>query len=189
MAEGCTPCSCASSRATAPPLRRRRISSTWLSVNFALVLSDPARFTARPLAFISAELSAGVPRNKCAGLQQRRLSHLWQTDIPSGISPNANSHDKRCGYNCRQFTVNCPYPSNRMLNCHGQQPSSPALLSMCRLTSSTVLRGRPIIRFFSLTLHGFSQSRAASEPAPNQAGRSVAATDTRWTLPTPRYRP
>jgi hypothetical protein len=42
-----------------------------------------------PLATISAELSAWVPRNKWAGLQQAGVSHLWHTHSGPGCLPVA----------------------------------------------------------------------------------------------------
>ena len=58
----------------------------------------PRQGSSRPrfLACMSLLLSAGVPRNRWDSRTQAGLSHLWQTSIPSGISPLSNSQARRC---------------------------------------------------------------------------------------------
>lgn len=61
----------------------------------AAVIFAPAEKFARPLATLSALLSATVPRNKWSGRTQIGLSQRWQTNIPPGMGPLWISQDKR----------------------------------------------------------------------------------------------
>lgn len=65
----------------------------------------------RPFRIESCTLSAGVPRNRCAGFMQRPLSQRWQTSRPSGIGPMNNSYANRPAWVCDpslRETIRCP---------------------------------------------------------------------------------
>src|SRR5690242_6955142 len=99
IVEWLTPNSAARIVTVSPEQRRLRIEQTsWLE-SFADQCASPIRDLAgcdspdgnvpllRPLAALSRLLSAGDPRNKCAGFTQPGLSHRWQITFPSGICP------------------------------------------------------------------------------------------------------
>jgi hypothetical protein len=46
-----------------------------------------------PFFTMSSEFSFAVPSHKCRGLKQSLLSHLWQTNLPSGICPLNNWYE------------------------------------------------------------------------------------------------
>lgn len=73
---------------------------------------------------MSCMLSNCVPRNRCAGLQQSRLSHLWHTSKPVGIVPNVSSHAFRWA---SAHLPNCPYPSGLATPAQFQQASTTLL--------------------------------------------------------------
>jgi hypothetical protein len=66
-----------------------RTPSTCIHVSFALPLRSPR--AERPLATLSATLSAGVPSLKWLGFTQAGVSQLWSTHMPSGMYPTHNS--------------------------------------------------------------------------------------------------
>lgn len=49
----------------------------------------------RPFAMQSRTLSVCVPRKRWSGFTQAGLSHLWQTNIPSGIGLHQDSQAYR----------------------------------------------------------------------------------------------
>lgn len=72
-----------------------RIASFWAVVIFVRWCVSPWR--CRFFRTMSAALSASVPRNRCFGLTQPRLSHVWHTDRLrfrplSGIAPFPSTH-------------------------------------------------------------------------------------------------
>lgn len=81
---------------------------------------------ARPFAFMSAILSALVPRNRCSGLQHGGLSQAWSTQRPSGIWPLCISQLTRCAPTLLRFPrlprYSTPYPWETVPH-QSQQPS------------------------------------------------------------------
>src|SRR5690349_21596017 len=60
---------------------------------------------------MSAELSAGVPMNKCFGFTHGGLSHLCRTFIPTGIFVLCNSQENLCAGTAFLCSMNSlPYP-------------------------------------------------------------------------------
>jgi hypothetical protein len=65
------------------------ISLAAFSFSFVQGMSLP--FLLRSFAQRSLVFSAFVPRNRCAGFTQHRVSHLWQTHMLGGICPTCIS--------------------------------------------------------------------------------------------------
>jgi hypothetical protein len=92
----------ATSFCIAPSSSMERITRTSSSFKIACPFREPrggtrrsgyslapflSPFAARPFLAISAELSAGVPKNKCLGFTHNFVSHLWRTQSLLGIEP------------------------------------------------------------------------------------------------------
>jgi hypothetical protein len=97
----------------------------------------------RPLFDASRMLSPGVPRNRCRGLQQARLSHRCRTHSVSGVNeraskvvPVCNSYATWCVLRFLPRIFTCPYPSRNFDRSHGQQPSSSSDFPTCFQKSS-----------------------------------------------------
>lgn len=93
-----------------------------------LTSAESALFSRRrPLSLrsLSLLLSDGVPRNKCFGFVHSGLSHLWQTNIPRGISPKWSIQDTRLAgaFSCMPPRRIMPYPNGCFAPIHFQHPS------------------------------------------------------------------
>lgn len=103
-------------------LRVSDISNTCEFVSFAYPLLSPFwyPFLSRPFTILSSLLFLWVPKNKCRGLQQGGLSHLWHTIISSGIGPLCMVKEIRCA----SHELNFPYPSSEVFHSQSQQSES-----------------------------------------------------------------
>lgn len=81
------------------------------------------------LSVRSLIFSTLVPRNRCPGLQHRRLSHLWHTHRPSGASFSEYTRAIRCALHCLLLSLKRPYPSLSLVDNQGQHASAPPVLS------------------------------------------------------------
>lgn len=79
----------------------------------------------RPFFTISAMLSRCVPRKRCSGFTQARLSQEWQTKRSSGNDPKVTSYIMRCASRVlKNLRIRiCPYPLLLKLPCQIQQLS------------------------------------------------------------------
>lgn len=110
----------------------------------------------------SLMLSACVPRNKCFGLQHGGVSHLWQTNIPSGICPLVKTQAILCESLGVPLTRNCPYPVTVVDSFHSQHSSGSrietwdqnrSISTLVRLTDVTgYVKGR-LASFMSLLMN------------------------------------
>lgn len=104
-------------------LRVSDISNTCAFVSLEKMQSSPlsGSFLSLPFAILSSLLSLCVPRNKCAGLQQGGLSHVWHTNLPHGISPFQRVNTILCA----SQVPSLPYPPADLFPGHSQHSESP----------------------------------------------------------------
>ena len=127
-----------------------RISATCSAVSLALPCASPRRFTWRPLAILSALLSAREPRNRCAGLTQEGLSQRCRTHSCPSQSGKARAYDIRWASffaPIRSDPVRhriLPYPLISRGPVHSQQSNSPARVTWDQKTS--IVLGFPPVR-------------------------------------------
>ena len=121
------------------------------SVSRALKVSSPRARLPRPLRMQSLVLSAGVPRNRWAGLQHGGLSQEWHADMPTGRAPMLRESETReAVWNSPLATANCPYPARWRRAAHSQHSSGPPMSTfdqnLSRNVWSTLLRSstRPL---------------------------------------------
>jgi hypothetical protein len=81
-----------------PVFLRSRMALAHPHPNLEFAQSSGLCLGARRFSFMSAMLSACVPRNRWDGLTHDGLSHRWHTHIPSAIGPLCNSHEYRCAF-------------------------------------------------------------------------------------------
>src|ERR1035437_447125 len=97
-----------------------------MSLSFALPLDSPRAINSgcnlalcsspvfqlpRPFTSLSRTFSACVPRNRCLGFMQARLSHLCRQLSPSGIFPKLIVHNTRLARTGFPFRAILPYPA------------------------------------------------------------------------------
>lgn len=112
IVERWTPYSSAISRSENPSECLKRTSSIFSSESLAWLCRSPFGefFLSLPFAFISSELSLYVPRKRCAGFTQRRLSHECNTQMSSIESSDSIWKETRCARTGKHLSENCPYP-------------------------------------------------------------------------------
>lgn len=101
-------------------LKNSLMTLTCAAFNFAVLHFSPRRL--RRLEALSAMLSAAVPRNRCSGLTQHGLSHMWHTIMPGGMSPMNSAYDALCALRVRPLWLIAPYPLSNRPAVHSQHP-------------------------------------------------------------------
>lgn len=82
--------------------------------------------TCLPLRHISRMLSVFVPKKRCSGFTHSRLSQVWQTNNPVGMSPFMRKKESLWIVIVVCSISHLPYPVAVTAPGHSQQPSPPA---------------------------------------------------------------
>lgn len=140
-------------RSVSPFLRLSSISGK-RSSNLRVTYGPGPPLLTRPLRTLSSMLSWCVPRNRWSGLTHPGVSQWCRHCKPSGISPLATDHEKRCARTmlAGRLGRNWPYPFAVFPPVHSQQPSSGNLITFSKNLSCDVLFIERYLKLFILLI-------------------------------------